>query len=323
MRRSDGRETRHRLVEWDKGQASSERLAVTLLRSDGYQNIDPSHPLGGKDGGKDALVTTNEDLKLIVAVYFPRGQQSFKEIKKKFNSDLKGAEKNNSDGVLFFTNQELRLSERTKLIKESEQIIEIYHLEKIATLLDIPQNYGLRLEFLEIEMTNEEVLAFYKQRDSEYFSQMKSLISELREAKEQLVKYTTGGDSYPVVSLFQPEDQNKIELLVEAKGDFPIYDAKIKIDYQKNYNTFEEYKENLKEWTFEPGTLVSNYIRIIGYIDYPDNFPATIRIKTYARNGSFFQELVLNLDQDGKIRKESYTITDDIKKMNIIEQFKR
>lgn len=323
MRRSDGREAWHRLIEWDKGQTPSERLAATLLRSDGYQNIDPSHPLGGKDGGKDALVTTNENLKLIIAVYFARGQQTFNTIKKKFNTDLEGVESNNADGIIFFTNQELKLSKRTDLIKSSEKIVELYHLEKISTLLNIPQNYGVRLEFLEIEMTHEEVLAFYKQRDNEYFSKIKSLLLELREAKEQLVKYTTGGDSYPVISLFQPENNEEIELLVEVKGDFPIYDAKIKIHYSSNYKTIEDFKANLKEWSFEPGTLVSSYLRRIGVIDYPDTFPATISIQTYARNNSFKQTLVLNLDQDGKVIKDSYRITDDIEQMNIIEEFKK
>ena len=50
MRRSDGRETWHRLLEWDKGQAPAERLAAVVLFSDGFRNVDPSHPLGGRDG---------------------------------------------------------------------------------------------------------------------------------------------------------------------------------------------------------------------------------------------------------------------------------
>ena len=33
MRRSDGRETWHRLLEWDKGQAPAERLAAVVLFS--------------------------------------------------------------------------------------------------------------------------------------------------------------------------------------------------------------------------------------------------------------------------------------------------
>ena len=44
MRRNDGRETWHRLLEWDKGQAPAERLAAVVLLSDGdgFRNVDPS-----------------------------------------------------------------------------------------------------------------------------------------------------------------------------------------------------------------------------------------------------------------------------------------
>lgn len=46
MRRNDGRETWFRLLEWDKGQTSAERLAAIILTNEGFRNIDPSHPLG-------------------------------------------------------------------------------------------------------------------------------------------------------------------------------------------------------------------------------------------------------------------------------------
>ena len=80
MRRAEGRETWHRLLEWDKGQTSSERLAAIILSSEGFKNIDPSHPLGGKDGLKD-MVLSHNGCKWIGAVYFPRGQQDFSCIK--------------------------------------------------------------------------------------------------------------------------------------------------------------------------------------------------------------------------------------------------
>jgi hypothetical protein len=40
-------ETRHRLRAWTNAQAPSERLADQLPLSEGYQALDPSHPLGG------------------------------------------------------------------------------------------------------------------------------------------------------------------------------------------------------------------------------------------------------------------------------------
>ncbi len=52
--RSD--ETWHRLREWTNGQPASERLAAQILLHERYTELDPSHPLGGPDGAKDALV---------------------------------------------------------------------------------------------------------------------------------------------------------------------------------------------------------------------------------------------------------------------------
>ncbi|MDX5312058.1 MAG: hypothetical protein LPK23_11895 [Rhodococcus sp. (in: high G+C Gram-positive bacteria)] len=47
-------ETQHRLVAWTEGQ-ESERLAAQVLADQGFQDIDPSHPYGGRDGGRDIV----------------------------------------------------------------------------------------------------------------------------------------------------------------------------------------------------------------------------------------------------------------------------
>lgn len=48
----------------------------------GFESIDPAHPLGGKDGGADALIQKNGEPR-VMAGYFPRGQQSISEISDK------------------------------------------------------------------------------------------------------------------------------------------------------------------------------------------------------------------------------------------------
>ena len=130
MRRTEGRETWHRLREWDKNQQESERLAARLLPIDGYEAVDPSHPLGGPDGGKD-ICCKRDGKDFIVAVYFPRGQKQFREIKEKFKSDLNKTKKLTLGGFIFFTNQELTLGEREQLGKMANPVIaDIYHLER-------------------------------------------------------------------------------------------------------------------------------------------------------------------------------------------------
>ena len=157
----EGRETFNRLLNWDRGQAPSERLAAIILSKEGFKGVDPSHPLGGKDGLKDMVLSFNGK-RWIGAVYFPRGQQSFSDIKSKFTHDLSGIDANNANGLAFVTNQEIRLSERKILTEIAPKIdVQIYHLERIASLLNTPSCYGIRMEFLDIEMSKEEQLSFF------------------------------------------------------------------------------------------------------------------------------------------------------------------
>jgi hypothetical protein len=108
-RRTEGDETWIRLREWTKGQKAAERLSAQILRVEGYSSIDPSHPLGGRDGLKD-MVCIKDDVNWLGAAYFPRTQKTKNEIRKKFADDLKGAKTNNVNGFAFITNQEINLS---------------------------------------------------------------------------------------------------------------------------------------------------------------------------------------------------------------------
>ena len=73
---------------------------------------------------------------------------------------------NNAEGLAFVTNQELRLRERKMLSELALDIdVQIYHLERISSLLNTPSFYGIRMEFLEIEMSKEEQLAFFADND--------------------------------------------------------------------------------------------------------------------------------------------------------------
>lgn len=165
-RQTEGAETIARLRGWTRGQAASERLAARLLRVEGYKDVDPSHPLGGQDGLKD-VVCERDGVRWVGAAYFPRGQQTIGSIKDKFRGDLKGISENGTNGIVFVTNQELTLGERDQLIELAGSVrVDLLHLERVASILDAPACYGIRLEFLDIEMTKEEQLAFFAERDA-------------------------------------------------------------------------------------------------------------------------------------------------------------
>lgn len=191
-RRNSGNETWHRMSEWDKGQTSAERLAAQILIYEGYQNIDPSHPLGGKDGKKDISFLYNGE-KWIAGVYFPRGPKKFNEIKAKFLTDFAGVSPNQAAGFVFITNQELTLGERDTLRDIASEVdVEIYHLERLATILNTPVNYGVRLEFLDIDMTKEEQISF--------FASQKALTSPQATPLLTLMGMDEGGLSKELVS---------------------------------------------------------------------------------------------------------------------------
>lgn len=184
-RSSEGDETWFRLLNWTKNQKAAERMSAHILKSEAYHSVDPSHPLGGRDGGKDILCAKNSK-KYVGAAYFPRGQKSFSDIQKKFKEDALGVAKNNADGLVFLTNQELTLSQRKKLSKLTYFDVEVYHLERVSSILDQPANYGIRLEYLDIELSKEEQLSFFAQQDHKlnyYTEKLELLTADYNEFK--------------------------------------------------------------------------------------------------------------------------------------------
>lgn len=145
-------ETWHRLREWTNGQGPAERLAAQILLSEGFTSLDPSHPLGGRDGGKDA-VAIKDGARWVMAAYFPRGQQSFGDIRDKFVGDHAGVAANDARGIAFVTNQEITVSERRQLAElVSPTPVEIFHIERITAILDQPAMHPVREQFLQISI---------------------------------------------------------------------------------------------------------------------------------------------------------------------------
>jgi hypothetical protein len=161
-RRNEGEETFRRLLAFTKGQAAAERLTAQLLIAEGFKSVDPSHPLGGPDGLKD-IICVRDEIQWIGAAYIPNGKQTFHDVKAKFCADIQGVAHNRVAGFAFVTNQELSLGQRRELedITANAQV-DILHLERIATRLPC---YGIRLEFLDIEMTKDEQLSFIAEHD--------------------------------------------------------------------------------------------------------------------------------------------------------------
>ena len=148
--------TESTLFEWRQGQTRSERLCADVLQTEGYSNVDPQSPLGGSDGRKDILCEY-EGRRYVAAVYFPSTRSTFGAIRTKFVDDLAGVSAHGRDAFVFLTNQRLTPGERATLVEAAAPIpANVYHLERLRSILDSPRGYGLRFEYLQIPMTVEE-----------------------------------------------------------------------------------------------------------------------------------------------------------------------
>jgi hypothetical protein len=308
-RSSDGDETWRRLLYWTKEQKASERLAASILENEKY-SVDPSHPLGGKDGGKD-LICLKDGLKLIGAAYFPRDQQSFADIKKKFRNDLQGVSKNGASGIIFVTNQELKLGERKELIVlGGENIVELYHLERLVTILNSPYNYGIRYEYLDIEITKEELLAFHESRDRNYLERIEQvnlrldgLLQQFEQNANDAIGFLTGGDSYAVIFLGSRSfnEPSKIEITLHLMGKYPMFDVSIRLSH------------NQSVMNFHISNLRPNVAERLGFVDIPTVDPAFYIIHFIARNGIYDQ--LISIQRSAKLnnqwRMKSYKVFGD------------
>ncbi|HRN88219.1 MAG TPA: Fic family protein [Hyphomicrobium sp.] len=157
---ADPTQTEFALSNWRHGQTFAERLSALLLYLDGYSGIDPQCPLGGPDGTKD-IICSKDGKKWIAGAYFPSTSKTFSQIKTKFEDDLTGAIKNAAGGFVFFVNQRLSPTERVDLGAMANVPVEIYHVERMADLLNNPKGFGARLEYLRISMSLEEQVDFF------------------------------------------------------------------------------------------------------------------------------------------------------------------
>lgn len=266
-------ETWHRLHEWTNGQAPSERLAAQLLLAEGYTSVDPSHPLGGRDGVKDALCVKAAQ-KWVMAVYFPRGPQSFKSVKKKLIGDLAGVHTNGAHGLAFVTNQEFTLGQRAQLSKVASPVaLDLFHLERVTALLDDVRNAALRKQFLGIDYL-----------ETEAAEQTAKFQQALLDGQQRIVAAQTGGDSFCYFMLYNFDLPTSIarEVVLVKEGEFSVLDITLRVcDMDRSVDVFRH------SW----GNLNAPASSLGGSWKLPAD--AYYRIFFNARNGSWHQDLIL------------------------------
>jgi len=213
-------ETWQRLRQWTAGQAQAEALAAQIVASqgEGFTRLDPSHPHGGPDGAMDAELLRDGD-KFVMAAYFPRGQKDFSQIRKKFKADLAGVATNAATGIAFVTNQELKLSERSALKKLAQpHAAELYHLDRISSILDRPEMSGVREQFLGIPQIPAADIVAEVQRSAQ-------------EVTQRLESVQTGGDTFCYAMLYDFSLTRNIarQFVFIKVGEFTLYDLRMRM----------------------------------------------------------------------------------------------
>jgi hypothetical protein len=169
------------LKEWRLGQTGAERLCADILQVEEFNDVNPQSPLGGSDGKKDILCNKN-GIRYVAACFFPPTNQSDTGIERKFFEDLPGVARNDADGFIFFTNQHITPFKRAELVGRSGlEHVEIYHVERLRTILDSPKGYGLRLSYLQIPLTIEEQTSFFDQISKGLVEQVNELTDRFNE----------------------------------------------------------------------------------------------------------------------------------------------
>jgi hypothetical protein len=182
-------DTEQALIMWRGAQHDSERMCAQLLLLAEYREVDPSHPLGGPDGIKDAVCLDSKGERWVMAVYFTRDPVDFKDIEAKFRDDAKGIAKNNAHGIVFFTNNKLTIGERemlSSIVAGTQHEADIWHRERIRVLLDDPRGYGTRYRFLNVFMSEAEQVSFFEVYNQAVLGKLNEILQSQRAHSERL-----------------------------------------------------------------------------------------------------------------------------------------
>lgn len=241
------------LINWDKGQTFSERMAAKILAIEGFENIDPQSPMGGPDGKKDILCT-KYGKKHVVGCYFPGSQKKFKEIKDKFEHDLESVDNHQADGFIFVTNQKITPEERINLSTGYNFEITIYHGERICGILDSPKGYGVRLEYLGVELSKEEQISFLNSHIDlkEHFEEIKRTLAELNKVTTKLAGqvYLRDKQNEPLSSL--PISGVKFSSRLSIEDLLVLHSTIVKETQISEYHKFLGFRK-VEVWIGNPG----------------------------------------------------------------------
>jgi len=149
------------------------RLCADLLSLDQrFSQVRSRNPKGGPDQGRDIEAIFQGRYLAFGAVSFLDGANDSaphrRQIKKKFRNDLASAltHRADLDVFIFFTNVALTPTDQDELRNAARAlkptiVVELFTREEIRAALNTPEGFGLRLGYLDIEMSKSEQTSFF------------------------------------------------------------------------------------------------------------------------------------------------------------------
>lgn len=156
----------------DTNQLHREQMCRAILATDKrYSDVRPRHPRGGPDGGRDIEAIYREHQVAYGAVGFSNQANDSAEqkraIKQKFRDDLASAisDEKKPEAFVFFTNLNMTVGEKESLISDAKKCeikhCEIFDRERIRIVLDSPDGFFIRFQFLNIPLSEAEQASFF------------------------------------------------------------------------------------------------------------------------------------------------------------------
>lgn len=138
--------------------------------------------------------------------------------------------------------------------------------------------------------------------NTEAYKELAKKSDKIADLNRDIAGIVSGGDSYCSVAASMPDSKNRIRLIAESEGKYPVYDVTIEIvDVEKTSAimqklTKEEIFDALSEGTIETfqartilrlGTMGPHKMADLGAIKLSDTNKQTFSIIVTARNGFF------------------------------------
>lgn len=206
-------ETDQRLKSYlDTNQLHREQMCRAVLAVDKrFSNVQPRHPRGGPDGGRDIEAIYRREQKAFGAVGFVNEANDSREqktkIAAKFREDLASAlgSEEKPSVFVFFTNINLTIGEKDELVQAAKdagiQFCDVFDRERIRIQLDSPDGFYIRYQYLQIPLSDGEQASFFARWGDEIQSVVANGFQKIERSLDRILFLQEANDALGYLSI--------------------------------------------------------------------------------------------------------------------------